>query len=109
MGYGNGQTGGIYLHIRYGEREILNGSALPAGDSYDNAVGYYTTHGAYTYWTKEWDMIALQVTQDLAEKYPDAPAGSMADLYGNRLYDVSPTDESVFFVKAEDGTWVFRY
>ncbi len=109
LGYGNGQTGGIYLHIRYGDREILNGSALPAGDSYDNAVGYYTTHGAYTYWTKEWDMIALQVTQDLAEKYPDAPAGSMADLYGNRLYDVSPTDESVFFVKAEDGTWVFRY
>lgn len=109
LGYGNGQTGGIYLHIRYGSREILNGSALPAGDSYDNAIGYYTTHGAYTYWTKEWDMIALQVTQDLAEKYPDAPAGSMADLYGNRLYNVSQTDESVFFIKTEDGTWEFRY
>lgn len=109
LGYGNGQTGGIYLHMRYGDREILNGSALPAGDSYDNAIGYYTTHGAYTYWTKEWDMIALQVTQDLAEKYPDAPAGSMADLYGNRLYDVTPTDESVFFIKADDGTWEFRY
>lgn len=107
LGYGNGQTGGIYLGIPVLSGSIKVGSALAAGDGYDNAVGHYEQHGDYTYWTAEWNVIGAYVEKKLNAEAPNAPKGSVADIYGNIMDGYTDRDD-VFAVKYDTG-WAFRY
>lgn len=109
LGYGNGQTGGIYLGVPVLSGSIKEGSALAAGDGYDNAVGHYEKHGDYTYWGKEWALIARHVEDKLNSEAKNAPAYSTADIYGNVLTGVSPSSDEAFAYKTESGGWVFKY
>ena len=107
LGYGNGQKGGIYLGVPVLSGSIKEGSALAAGDGYDNALGHYETHGDYTYWGKEWALIGTYVENKLNTEAPDAPNGSVADIYGNIMNGYTDKDD-VFAYKNDTG-WCFRY
>lgn len=108
LGYGNGQKGGIYLGVPNGNIVIKDGSGNPAGDDYDNMQGYYETHGDYTYWGKEWRLIAGYVENKLNTESPSSPVGSTADIYGNVLTGVAPSSDDAFAYMTDTG-WVFKY
>ena len=108
LGYGNGQTGGIYLGVPVLSGSIKEGSALAAGDGYDNAVGHYEKHGDYTYWTAEWRLIARHVEDKLNSEATNVPDGTTADIYGNVLTGVAPSSDEAFAYKLDSG-WVFKY
>lgn len=107
LGYGNGQTGGIYLGVPNQTIVIGVDSGAPAGDGYDNMLGHYEQHGDYTYWGKEWALIGTYVEKKLNAEAPNAPKGSVADIYGNIMDGYTDRDD-VFAVKYDTG-WAFRY
>lgn len=107
LGYGNGQTGGIYLGVPVLSGSIKVDSGKPIGDGYDNMLGNYEQHGDYTYWGKEWALIGTYVEKKLNAEAPNAPNGSVADIYGNIMDGYTDRDD-VFAYKNDTG-WCFRF
>lgn len=102
LGFGNGQHGGIYTGVKYG-----NGAQIEVGDdaplygaAYDElATGKYVEFKGYTYWTDEWARIEGVIGNKLDKKYPNAKEGSYADIHGNLCSE----KEACF--KVYEGTW----
>ncbi len=102
LGFGNGQHGGIYTGVKYG-----NGAQIEVGDDaplyaagYDeNAKGKYVEFKGYTYWRDEWLRIENVTGHKLMDKYPNAKEGSYADIHGNLCSE----KEACF--KVYEGTW----
>lgn len=110
LGYGNGQKGGIYLSVKYATNgvQIHEGSAAPR-DTIENASGHYEKHGDYVYWTREWNKIDGAVTRHLEATQPNAPAGTVADIYGNIIPGGNVNDNDAFFYKDPNGNWTGQY
>jgi len=106
LGYGPGQHGGIYLTCGKNGKTLHVNSAAP--DSIDNMSGHYEKHGDYVYWTREWGKISGHVARQLESKYPNAPAGTAADLYGN-IIQGDRSHKDAFFFMDSDGNWVSIY
>lgn len=108
LGYGNGQKGGIYLGVGKNGHNINVGTAAPA-DTIENMSGHYEKHGDYVYWTREWNKIDGAVTRHLEATQPNAPAGTVADIYGNIIPGGNVNDNDAFFYKDPNGNWTGQY
>lgn len=108
LGYGNGQKGGIYLGVGKNGHNINVGTAAPA-DTIENMSGHYEKHGDYVYWSREWGKITGSVGRRLQSTQPNAPAGTVADLYGNIIPGADESHKDAFFVKDDYGNWVNNY
>lgn len=88
LGFGNGQTGGIYTGVKFAngaEIEVDDESPLYAPDYDENINGRYEKKGKYTYWSMEWAMIDRVNMNNLKKNHADAPNGTVADINGNIL------------------------
>lgn len=105
LGYGNGQTGNIWLGLKYASGETIKvGDTLKENTYEPNATGKYTTRRGYTYWDGEWAIIKATALKKLREEYPDPEKGLVADIYGN-LTTGSMSSQHVFFYSSEVGGW----
>lgn len=131
LGFGNGQTGGIYLGITPPNRDpekyaIHVGST--AYDTYDGMDGEYHKRGEFVYWSNEWRKIDDVAYEKLNREHPAGSdtVGLKADIYGNiiepgssasplyecvHVFDVyiwTSCDETTYEVYYEDGKPLIR-
>lgn len=109
LGYGNGQTGKIYLGVTYpnGNQIKINSTACDTYGTMKEGSTYLERNG-YVYWSNEWNIIDNTVMDKLDDTNPPASSslGLQADIEGNII---QPGSNAVAMYELKDfagvGMW----